>query len=90
MINYITKRYKAYLNNTQNAWHFGSLIKADFYRIFSKKSLYIYFGSLLILYILLVFITSSSLNADRMISQAENVFMFLAMLRRRLSVHNYL
>ena len=65
-------------------------IKADFYRIFSRKSLYIFFASLMILYFLAVFITSSTLNADKILSQGEYVFMFLAILRWGLSVWGYI
>jgi hypothetical protein len=65
-------------------------IKADFYRIFSRKSLYIFFASLMVLYFLAVFITSSTLNADKVLSQGEYVFMFLAILRWGLFVFNYI
>ncbi|MCL2860180.1 MAG: hypothetical protein FWF46_06485 [Oscillospiraceae bacterium] len=63
-------------------------IKADFYRIFSRKSIYIYFAGILLLYLLSVFITSGTLSADKILSGADNVFLFLAILRRRLFVFN--
>jgi len=65
-------------------------IKADFYRIFSRKSLYIFFASLMILYFLAVFITSSALNADKVLSQGDYLFMFLAILRWRVFVFGYI
>jgi len=55
-------------------------LKADFYRIFNKKSMYITFVSFFVLYCLLVFIQSSSLTAKSIIDQADYVFMFLAIL----------
>jgi ABC-type transport system involved in multi-copper enzyme maturation permease subunit len=54
-------------------------IKAEFYRIFSKKSMYIYFASLLGLYIAYIFISSNGLTEDSILGKANYVFLFLSL-----------
>jgi ABC-type transport system involved in multi-copper enzyme maturation permease subunit len=54
-------------------------IKAEIYRIFTKKSMYIYFATLLILYILYIFIRSKVLTESSIFAEASQVFFFLSL-----------
>lgn len=55
-------------------------IRADLTRILTRKSFYIFFASLLSLYLIGLFITSSTLSEDKIVNQASNIFMFLSLL----------
>ncbi|MDR2640756.1 MAG: hypothetical protein LBC61_05645 [Candidatus Peribacteria bacterium] len=52
-------------------------IKAEIYRIFTKKSMYLYFGTLLVLYILYIFLRLKVLTEDGIIVEVNYIFLFL-------------
>ncbi|WP_461246820.1 hypothetical protein [Treponema sp. R6D11] len=52
-------------------------IKADLYRIFSKKSLYIVFASFLALFLIAIYVQSGSMTNGRVSTLEDYIFMFL-------------
>jgi ABC-type transport system involved in multi-copper enzyme maturation permease subunit len=54
-----------------------NLIHGEIYRLLHKKSMYIYFGALVLAYFAVAFIRSSGFDAHSLISEASNLFFFL-------------
>ncbi|QOV19597.1 hypothetical protein INP51_01020 [Blautia liquoris] len=50
------------------------LIRGELYRILHKKSLYMYFGVLAFVYILLAFMRSGGFNSESLVGDASNLF----------------
>lgn len=55
-------------------------LKSELYRILIKKDMYVYFGVLLVLYLGLAFIQSSTLTLESVATQGEIVFTLLSLL----------
>ena len=55
-------------------------LKAEFYRIFTKKGFYLFFGVLLGLYLLLAFITSGNIGGTALESQVQNLSLFVTLI----------
>lgn len=51
--------------------------KAEFYRIVSKKSLYVFFGVLMVLYIIITFVRAGYQTQDSIVSEADLIFTML-------------